>query len=325
MEWLYPIALRIIAAVALIYFGLGLFNIQWLMRIRILAALSIGALIVSALGYTFLRPEDPLGAISLFTGQISTTDAILVVVLGFVAGIVATLACYPLGNVLGPFAAPAGVGILALFSGGIKELLLTNPSLEQRNALYVCLRFESLFWLAVCAAGYAGALLVTKLIRKKPPLTASKPTPQKKNDLWNNALIAAIVAGGIVYFLIRILVRDIPNIDEKIGTVTGTPGNGQIAFGVFVSAGLAAFLAKHFLKVHFIPVIIGTIALYIGLFTKFMGSDTLSHMVQTWPVDFFPHPIYAITPIQFVSFLTLGAMTGYWTAIHLMQQSSEKK
>ena len=81
--------------------------------------------------------------------------------------------------------------------------------------------------------------------------------------------------------MIRVLVRDIPNIDAKLGFVSGTPGNGQIAFGLFVSVALAAFLVKRFLQAHFIPVIIGVMALYIGLFTKFIGSDTLTPLLIT--------------------------------------------
>lgn len=325
MEWLYPIALRIIAAVALIYFGLGLFNIQWLMRVRILAALGTGALIVGAAGYYFLRPEDPLGAISLFTGEISMVDGVFMIVLGFLAGAAATVVCYPLGTVLAPFAAPAGLGVLALFSGGIKQLLLTNDSFEQRNALYNCLRMETLLWLGVCAAGYVAALLTSRVIGKKTIVMHPEAVPQKPNEQWLNALIAAAVTAGILYFTIGIFVRDIRQIDEKLGFVIGTPGNGQIAFGVFVSAGLAAFFVKRFLRAHFIAVIVGALALYIGMFTKFIGSETLNHMVQTWPVDFFPHAIDAITPLQFVPFTILGAMTGYWIAIRSLQQPVDEK
>ena len=323
MEWLYPIALRIIAAVALIYFGLGLFNIQWLMRIRILAALGTGALFVGAVGFALLRPEDPLGAISLFTGEISGANVLGVLLLALLAGAAATVICYPLGNVLGPFATPAGFGVLALFTGGIKPLLLENASFEQRNALYGTFRMESLLWLGICAAGYAAVLATTKLIHKKAITLHPEAVPQKKNEQWVNALIAAVVTAAIVYFTIGVFVRDIRQIDEKLGFVLGTPGNGQIAFGVLVSVGLAAFVAKRFLQAHFIPVIIGAVALYIGLLTRHAGSETLGHMVRTWPVDFFPHAVYAITPLQFVPFAVLGAMTGYWIAIRSIQKPAE--
>ena len=82
MEWLYPLAIRVIAAVALIYFGLGLFNVHWLLRIRIIAALSVGALIIGGIGYPLVRPAEPLGAISIFTGDITPVDGIILLLLG---------------------------------------------------------------------------------------------------------------------------------------------------------------------------------------------------------------------------------------------------
>ncbi len=322
MEWLYPLVLPTIAAIALLYFGLGLFNVPWLMRIRILAALGVGALLVGAGGYGLLHPADPLGAVSVLSGRISMTDAAVVIGLAFLAGGLATLVCYPLGSVLGPYAAPAGLGVVALCTGGITQLLLTNSALEQRNTLYGLLRIESLLWLAVCAAGFAGVWIATRLIHKKTVVLHPEKVPQKKNEQWINALIAAVVAAGVVYFCIGLLVRDVRQIDTKLGSVTGIPGNAQIAFGVFVAVGLAGFLAKRFLQTHYIPVIVGALALYIGVFTKLISSETLGHIVRTWNIYYFPHAIYAITPIQFVSFCVLGAMTGYWIAMHVMQKAA---
>lgn len=326
MESLYPIALRVIAAVALIYFGLGLFNVPWLMRIRILVALGTGALIVGAVGFRFVRPADPLGAISLFTGEISVIDAAIVIALGFAAGTVATLLCYPIGNILAPYAAPAGVAVLALCSGSIKELLLTNSELAPRTALYSFFRWEALVWLAVCAAGYAGVLLTTRLLGIKTVIAgdARPQTDDNKSALWINALIGAVAAAVIVKFTLGIFAQNIPAIDENLGKVMGQPGNGQIAFGILVSVGLAAFLVKRFLQVHFIPVIVGAIALYIVIFTQFLGSDTLAYMVKTWNPSFFSNAIFAVIPVQIASFSVIGAMTGYWIAVRSMQTTPDE-
>jgi len=321
MEWLYPIALRVIAAVVLIYFGLGLFNVDWLLRVRILATMSVGALIIAAIGYPLVRPDDPLGAISLFTGEISIAGAAILLGLGFAAGVVGTLVCHPLGRALGPFAAPAGVATLAITSGGLRQLLLTNPTFDQRNALYGLLRWELLFWLGICAAGYLGSYLTAKLIGKKPADRKQPPKIEKNPNYWTHCGIAAVAAAAIVYFTIGIFAQDIRQLDENLGFVVGHPGNRQIAFGVFVAVGIAGFAAKHLLGTHFIPVIIGAAAIYIGLFSRFVGSDTLAHMVNIWAIDFFPNSIYAILPVQFAPFAILGAMTGYWISIYLKQHA----
>ena len=326
MESLYPIALRIIAAVALIYFGLGLFNVPWLMRIRILIALGTGSLIVGAIGHHVIKPADPLGAISLFTGEISAADAAIVIALGFAAGIVATLLCYPIGNILGPYAAPAGVAILALCSGSIKELLLTHSELSARTAMYSFFRWEALLWLGVCAAGYAGVLLTTKLIGTKTIVTGEhQPETENKSAMWINAVIGAVVTAIIVKFAIGIFAQNVPAIDQNLGKVIGRPGNGQIAFAILVSVGLAAFVVKRFLQVHYIPVIIGAIALYFAIFTQFIGSDTLAYMAKTWNPSFFSNAIFAVIPVQIASFSVIGAMTGYWIAVRTAQPSIDEK
>jgi hypothetical protein len=241
--------------------------------------------------------------------------------LGFAAGIVGTLVCHPLGSGLGPFAAPAGVATLAMTSGGFRQLLLIHHTLDQRNAIYASLRWELLFWLAICAAGYLGSYLTSKLISKKVADAEKTEKTEKNINYWTNCGIAAVAAAAIVYFTIGIFAQDIRQIDENLGFVVGHPGNRQIAFGVFVVLGIAGFAVKHLLDTHFIPVLVGATAIYIGMFSKFIGSDTLAYMVKTWPIDFFPNSIYAILPIQFAPFAVLGAMTGYWISIYLKQQA----
>lgn len=317
MEWLYPIALRVIAAVALIYFGLGLFNVNWLLRIRIIAALSIGALIVGAAGYPLVRPDDPLGAVSLFAADISIAKVLILLVLGLVSGAVATIACYPVGRAAGTIAAPAGAAVLAMSGGNLRQILITNSSLDQRNALYSFLRWELLFWLGVCAAGYLGVLLASKLMKTEPIRIEDEPKPKEQLKFPLNWILAAIAAAFIVYLTIGIFAQDIRQIDDRFGYVVGHPGHRQIAFGVFLSVGLAGFVAKQFIQVHFIPVIIGASALYVSAFTKYIGSDNLEYLVKTCPVDFFMNSIYAILPVQFAPFAVLGGITGYWVSIYM--------
>jgi hypothetical protein len=182
-----------------------------------------------------------------------------------------------------------------------------------------------LFWLAICAAGYFGSYLTSELIDKKTA-DAEKTKILKKNlNYWTNCGIAAFAAAAIVYFTIGIFAQDIRQIDENLGFVVGHPGNRQIAFGVFVVVGIAGFAAKHLLDTHFIPVLVGATAIYIGMFSKFIGSETLAYMVKTWPIDFFPNSIYAFLPIQFAPFAVLGAMTGYWISIYLKQQAERQE
>jgi len=213
--------------------------------------------------------------------------------------------------------APAGAAALAMASGDMRQLLLTNYTFEQRNLMYSFLRWELLFWLGICAAGYLGVLLTTKLLGTKTIIAGHTAKIEKKSNYWVNCGIVAAAAAAIVYFTIGIFAQDIPQFDENLGTVMGHPGHRQIAFGVFVSVALAGFAAKQFLQIHYIPVILGAAAIYIGTYTNFIGSDTLAYMVKTHPIYFFTNSIFAILPIQFAPFAVLGAITGFWVSIFM--------
>jgi hypothetical protein len=203
-----------------------------------------------------------------------------------------------------------------------------------------------LFWLGICAAGYLGVLLTTKLLGTKTVIAGDTIKPANKSNYWVNCGIAAAAAAAIVYFTIGIFAanksnywvncgiaaaaaaaivyftigifaQDIPQFDESLGTVMGHPGHRQIAFGVFVSVALAGFAVKQLLQVHYIPVILGAAVIYIGTYTKFIGSDALAYMVKTHPIYFFTNSIFAILPIQFAPFAVLGAITGFWISIFM--------
>jgi hypothetical protein len=319
MEWLHPLVLWIIAAIALIYFGLGLFNVEWHLRVRILLSLGLGALFVGAFGWPLVKPVDPMGPVTVLTGEISVPDGIVLILFGFIAGAVGTLVTYPLGSALGPFAAPAGAAVLAVAGGSMRNLLLYNQDAESRSLLYASLRWELLLWLAVCAAGLAGAFMVSRFVKTRLIIPGRLKKPSSVTLI--NGLIAAIASGAVVYFTIGFFAQDLRQLDPQLGTVIGLPGNGQIAFGVFVSIGLSAFLVKYFAKQDYYWTIIGAAALYFLMYARLSGSETLGYLTKNWPIDYLPHAIYGITPLQFASWGVLGALTGYWIAVRTLEKA----
>jgi hypothetical protein len=74
------------------------------------------------------------------------------------------------------------------------------------------------------------------------PFTLNKP------NSWSNWFIAAASGAVITYLTIGIFAQDINQFDEVLGSVAGQPGHRQAVFGVFVSVGLAAFIARYFSK-----------------------------------------------------------------------------
>jgi len=322
MEWLHPLVLWIIAAIALIYFGLGLFNIEWHLRVRILLALGLGALFVGAFAWPMVKPIDPLGPVSTFTGEISLVDGIALIALAFMAGVLATLATYPLGSALGPFAAPAGLAVLALAGGSMRNLLLYNQDFESRSVLYASLRWEVLLWLAVCAAGLAGVFAVSRFLKTKLIIPGQLQKPS--STMLINGIVGAIASAAVVYFTIGFFAQDLRQADPQLGKVIGLTGNGQIAFGVFVSVGLAAFLIKYFAKLDYYWAVLGAGALYVVMYGRLGGSETLRYLVDKWPVDYLPHALFGITPLQFASWGVLGALTGYWIAVRTLEKAPAK-
>lgn len=316
MDWLFAAALRIIAAVALIYFGLGLFNITWPMRVRAIAALAVGAALLGAGGWRLVRPEDPEAAITLVNCPLTIPAALLCLLLAFGAGCAAYFAAWPAGKIFAPYAAPTGMAIWAMHSGSMHQLLLYHHDLPQRQALYAALRWEGLFWLLVCAAGYLGVLAASKLAGGKIVILGDYKNQKTHGfGLWGNAALAAIIAVVVGWVAVGFFVQDIHQPDPQLGSVVGQPGNRQIAFGVFAAFCLAAYLVKYTLKIGYLPVAAASAVLTFAASTQLLRGDTLMHLADTWPAAYFNHAVNAVTPLQMVAFATLGAITGYWMAV----------
>lgn len=316
MEWLFPAALRIIAAVALIYFGLGLFNIHWRMRLRAIGAVAIGAGLLGGMAWPVVRPELPIAAITLIDSPISIPGAILCLLLAFGAGFAAYFVAWPAGKIFAPYAAPTGLAIWAMRSGSMQQLLLDHQDVAQRQALYAALRWEGLFWLLVCAAGYLGVLAASKLAGAQIVILGQYDSDKPKGaGILVNTLLAVVVTLLLTWFAVGLFAQDIHQLDPKLGSVVGQPGNRQIAFGVFAAFCAAAYLVKYALKIGYLPVAaVSAILTFFGA-TQLLRSDTLTYLAGHWPIAYFNHAVNAITPLQMVAFACLGAITGYWMAV----------
>lgn len=317
MEWLFAASLRVIAAVALIYFGLGLFNVGWLMRARAIGALAIGAALLGGFGWLIVKPELPETAVSLLACRVSVSAMLLLALLAFGSGFAAYFVAWPAGRIFAPYAAPAGMAVWAMAGGLMQQLIMDHHEPIKRAALYGALRWEGFFWLVLWAAGYVGMLAAATLSGHRVVVLAAPsgdtPTPWSKQF---GAAVAALAAGGLIAWLaIGFLVQDIRQPDPQLGTVLGQPGPRQIAFGVFAAFCLAAYAVKFVLKMSFVPVVLAAPFVSFVAMTRLTAGDTLSYMAQTWSAAYFTHAVNAISPLQMVSFAALGAITGYWMAV----------
>lgn len=304
----YDILIRAGGGLAAVYLLLSLFNVHWLTRVRAIAALLIGIVLVGWVGWPLVRPEDPLGAICLVDNMINPGQLLTLCGLAFAAGLIAYLASWPKGSMTAPLAAPAGLAVWVFASGDMRTLLLTNATLVERQKVYAILCWEGLFWLILVAAGLLGMLVGWLFQSRGQKIDSVKKLAVGAKPV--DVLIAAVVSVVVVWFLIGILAQDVRQADAKLGYVIGQPGKGQIAFAVFISFFAAGYAVTHFFKISYvIPIACAAVAVFIAM--RYAASPaTLEQMTQYWPVAYVVRSICGILPIQMVAFGTLGAFTG---------------
>jgi len=317
MELSWLVVLRTFVAIVVgVPLVLSLIGVSLLTRFRIAAAMIIGAALVGFVAWPLAKPAEVLGAVTLFTGDITLLDATSCVILAFLSGLLAYFVSYPHGRQIAPLAAPTGLAVWAFRTGDMTSLLRTNYTLTQRQALYATLRWEGFFWLLIVAAGYLGVLTAQNLCGPKPAPTQSNNTHNPKANKVLSIATAIVATIVITQFAIGIFAQDVKMPDSQVGSVVGQPSVGQVAFAVLLSFGIAAFVVKKFLDVSYIFPAMAAAALTFFAITFFAAKqDVLEHMIQTWPVAFFTRATCAILPLQMVTFAAIGSIAGYWVAI----------
>jgi len=297
--------------------GVRIVQLSWIMRLRIVAALAIGVLLIGVLAWPVVRQQTPFDPLSIAGGTVTAHAIITCGVMAFVAGLIAYFVCWPWGREIGVIAAPAGLAIWAIRSGNMANLMKQNHSIEQQQPLFRALQLEPILWLAVVAAGFAGVFLAAKLRPGRPH--AKQPENRNNKDRkYLNAVLAVVVSILIAQFCIGIFTQDRPVGDQKLGMVAAQPATGQIVFGVWISFGIAAFIVRKFLAAGYLwPTIASGIVTAFGIIT-YMKHDTMAYLVQYWPPVFYSNAIISILPIQMVAFGTLGSIWGYWLAVRFI-------
>lgn len=314
----YDILLKVVGGLVGVYLLLSLFNVSGLTRIRTIAALIIGVVMVGWLGWPMVRPADPLGAISLVDGQITAITILSICGLAFAAGFFSYLASWPKGYLTAPLAAPAGMSVWVFASGDMRTLLLYNSTLAQRQQVYSTLGWEGLFWLLPILAGFLGVLCGSTIQnRNKFSELSIKSFTKDGKPFWLAVSIAATVI--IAQILINIFAQDVRQADSQLGYVIGQPGKGQIAFAVFVTFLAAGLAVKYFAKTGYIvPTLCVAVVVYLAM--RYAASPAiLENMTRNWSVAYFARAITSILPLQMVTFGALGAFTGYQSAIKLLE------
>jgi len=280
------------------------------MKLRIAAAAGVGIVLIGILAWPLAVQGEPLSAVR--AGNISLGGVITLVILAFSVGFIAYFASWPYGREIGILAVPSGLAIWAIRSGSMASLMQLNPTAAQRQAILTTFKWESIFWLAIVAAGFFGVLLGQKILSSTRAIQINNKSKSKPTK-YLNVIVALAVSAFIAQFCIRIFAQDVKVFENRLGSVVAQPSVGQILFAVLISFKFAAFLVKKYLDVGYIWPIIASV-LVTAFITSVYAKQEL-YLAQRWPATFFSNSIVSILPIQMVSFGTLGAVAGYWMAI----------
>jgi len=283
-----------------------------LMKLRIAAAIITGVVLIGILGWPLAAPSEPLSAVR--AGDISLGGALILVILAFLAGFIAYFLSWPYGREIGILAAPSGLAVWAVRSSSMAALLQLNPTAAQRQALLATFKWDSIFWLIVVAAGFAGVLLGQKIL-SNPRTAETKKKSNSKTTQYLNVIIALVGSALIAHFCIKILAQDVTVFDNRLGSLMAQPSIGQIVFAVFVSFGLAAFIVKKFLDVSYIWPAIACVLVTAFATSTYVNQEVLQYLVQRWPPTFFTNSVVSVLPLQMVAFGTLGSIAGYWMGV----------
>jgi hypothetical protein len=282
------------------------------MKLRIAAAVATGVVLIGILAWPLAASPGSFDTVR--AGAISFGGAVILVILAFLAGLIAYFLSWPYGREIGVLAAPSGLAFWAVRSGSMTALMQLNPTAAQRQALLTTLKWEPIFWLVIVAAGFAGVLLGQKIQSNlKPDETQKKSNSQPSKYL--NAIIALVGSGLIAQFCLKIFAQDVRIFDSRLVSVMAQPTVGQIVFAVLVSFELAAFVVKRFLHASYIWPTIASALVTAFVIRVYVKQDVLQYLVQNWPAAFFSNTVISILPVQMVAFGTLGSIIGYWMAV----------
>jgi hypothetical protein len=287
-------------------------ELSGLMKLRIAAAIITGVVLIGILAWPPTMPSGPLSTVR--AGDISLGGGLILLILAFLAGFIAYFVSWPYGREIGILAVPSGLAIWAVRSGSMAALLQLNPTAAQREELFATFKWDSIFWLVIVAAGFAGVLLGQKILSSPRPAEKQKKSNSKPVQ-YLNAIIALVGSALIAHFCIKIFAQDVKVFDNSLGSLMAQPSVGQIIFAVFVSFGLAAFVVKKFLDVSYIWPAIACALVTAFATSTYTNQEVLQYLVQRWPATFFTNSVVSVLPLQMVAFGTLGSIAGYWMGV----------
>jgi len=305
------LVLKIAAALAILLVGLSMFpGLSWLLKIRVLAAVLLGIIVMGLWAWPIVAPAEPFGIVS----APDAAGFMLLMALAAGTGFAGYFITWPYGTYIGVIAVPGGMAVWALRSASMADVLAGIANAAQRTDFFRSLPGESFLWLLIAAGGFAGACLGRCVLAPAAAAQVNHTESKQKLNRTANTVIAVVASSVIAFLAVTLFAQDVKLPDSRVGYVIAQPSTGQIAFAAFAAFGLAAFIVKEFLGAGYIWAAVSTAcvsALGLGLAAR---PSVTEYLAGNWPADFFAGCHGAILPLQMVSFGVLGAIAGCWLA-----------
>jgi hypothetical protein len=298
-------------------------ELTWINKLRIAAVAALGIVVIGWMAWPLAAPADPLSPVR--ASGISFSGTMTLLLLAFGLGFAGYFIAWPHGREIGILTVPFGLAVWAGRCGPMRVLTQASKQPYEREALVSSLRFESVYWLLIVAAGFAG-VLVAQYLRRAGNGTegttgsatpAAEPSDDQPTRRYNagtyvSKLLALVASVLLVHFFVGVFAQDVATSRNIIPT---QPLVGQITFAVVAAFAVAAFVIKKFANLGYLWPVIGS--MFITAFAQaiYCNSETLRQFAETRPATFFPHSALTILPVQFVALGTLGSILGYWMAV----------
>jgi hypothetical protein len=292
-------------------------ELSWLSRLRLTLAVTTGVILIGIFAGPLAAPTDPYSPVTHFQHRITTGAVLALTGLAFAAGFVAYFLSWPYGREMAVVAAPAGLAVFAFRSGSVADLMRMYPAAADRIAAYSAFRYEGFVWLAIVVAGIAGALVARQIhvpANRSRAIDPGDTLINRNPKVMFNAVLAVCMAMVIAYLALTIFVKGVTS-PSPMGKVSAEPLTAQIACGVIIAFGLAAFAVKFLFNFGWPIPLAATAALNFIIMLLAGNSTMLAQMADKWPAATLAHSTSGILPIQLVSFGALGSILGYWLAV----------
>jgi hypothetical protein len=286
-------------------------ELTWVNKLRIAAVAAVGIVVIGILAWPLAAPADPLLPVRAWS--IGASGTMVLLLLAFGVGFAGYFIAWPHGREMGILGVPFALAVWAGRSGPMRVLRQALPEPAQREALLGSLRFEPVYWLLIVAAGFAGVLAAQRLrpgARPLPGLSQIKGHFKPAN--YTNVAIALLVSMVVTAFALGAFAQDLCT---SYTTIATQPATGQILFAVTAAFGVTAFVIKKFLNLSYLWPAIASLLILPFAILVYGNAPTVAKFAETEPATFYPHPIFAILPLQLVALGALGSVTGYWLAV----------